>query len=144
MSYRVPDPAKPGIKNSLTAEETEHAEERKTSAYFNLISDTSVISVVRLLISYRSCFPRDYYTLTPSPIQFSPSQSFLILNATGLFVVSGGMETSLSAEYSDFRKVGGTMFPFMVTNYAGGRRIAATVMNTYRINPPVPDSLFAP
>jgi hypothetical protein len=52
--------------------------------------------------------------------------------------------TSLSAEYSDFRKVGGAMFPFRVTNYAGDRRIAETVMNTYRINPPVPDSLFAP
>jgi outer membrane lipoprotein-sorting protein len=72
------------------------------------------------------------------------THTFFIVKVTGYFVVTGGRSTALSAEFSDFRKVDGTVFPFRITNYAGGYRIAETTMKTYRINSPMPDSLFAP
>jgi hypothetical protein len=72
------------------------------------------------------------------------THTFFIVKVTGYFTVGGGRSTALSAEFSDFRKVDGTVFPFKIMNYAGGYRIAETKMNVYRINPPIPDSLFAP
>jgi len=67
-----------------------------------------------------------------------------IVKVTGSFVVGEGRATTLSSEFSDFRKVGDTVFPFKVVNYAGGQKIAETIMKTYVINPAIPDSLFAP
>jgi hypothetical protein len=72
------------------------------------------------------------------------TQTFFIVKVTGYFVVTGGRSTALSAEFSDFRKVDGTEFPFRITNYADGYRIAETTMKTYRINTSVADSLFTP
>jgi outer membrane lipoprotein-sorting protein len=71
------------------------------------------------------------------------TRTFLIVKVTGYFRMAGG-STALSAEFSDFRKVGGTVFPFRIANFAGGFKIAETVMKTYKINPPMADSLFAP
>jgi hypothetical protein len=70
--------------------------------------------------------------------------SFYIVKVTGYIVVGDGRSTTLSSEFSDFRKVGDTVFPFKVTNYAGGQKIAETVMKTYTIDPAIPDSIFAP
>ena len=70
--------------------------------------------------------------------------TFFIVKVTGYFVVGEGRSTTLSSEFSDFRKVADTVFPFKVTNYAGGQKIAETVMKTYSIDPAIPDSLFAP
>jgi outer membrane lipoprotein-sorting protein len=70
--------------------------------------------------------------------------TFYIVKVTGYFEMGGGRSTALSAEFSDFRKVGETVFPFRITNYAGGYRIAQTVMKIYKINPQIPDSLFTP
>ncbi len=72
------------------------------------------------------------------------TNTFFIVRVTGYFSVPGGGSTSLSAEFSDFRKVDRAMFPFRIVNYAGGYRIAETVMKTYTIDQPMPDSLFAP
>ena len=72
------------------------------------------------------------------------SETFLILKVTGYFSVTDGRLTTLSSEFSDFRKVGDTVFPFTVINYAGGEKIAETRMKTYRINPPLEPSLFLP
>jgi hypothetical protein len=72
------------------------------------------------------------------------TRTFFIVKVTGYFVVAGGRSTALSAEFSDFRKVDGTVFPFRIANFGGGYRIAETTMSVYRINPPIPDSLFAP
>ncbi len=72
------------------------------------------------------------------------AHTFFIVKVTGYFTVAEGRSTALSAVFSDFRKVDGTVFPFKITNYAGGYRIAETKMNVYRINPPIPDSLFEP
>jgi outer membrane lipoprotein-sorting protein len=72
------------------------------------------------------------------------TRTFYIVKVTGYFEMGGGRSTALSAEFSDFRKVGETVFPFRITNYAGGYRIAQTVMKIYKINPQIPDSLFTP
>ncbi len=71
-------------------------------------------------------------------------RTFLIVKVTGYFEMPGGQSTALSAEFSDFRKVDGAVFPFRITNFAGGFKIAETVMKSYKINPPMPDSLFKP
>jgi outer membrane lipoprotein-sorting protein len=72
------------------------------------------------------------------------ARTFLIVKVTGYFVMPGGQTTTLSSEFSDFRKVADTVFPFTITSYAGGQKIAETTMRTYSINPAIPDSLFAP
>ncbi len=69
---------------------------------------------------------------------------FLIVKVTGHFVLGPGMAATLSSEFSDFRKVDGAVFPFKVTYYAGGMKIAQTVFKSYQVNPPIPDSLFKP
>lgn len=69
--------------------------------------------------------------------------NFLIVKVTGYFT-EGNKSISLSAEFSDFKKVGGSVFPFRITNYAGGMKIAQTVIDTYFINPEIADSMFEP
>lgn len=72
------------------------------------------------------------------------THTFFIVKVTGYFRMPDGRSTALSALFSDFRKVGDIMFPFRITNYAGGYKIASIKMKFYRINPPIPDSLFSP
>jgi hypothetical protein len=72
------------------------------------------------------------------------AHTFFIVKVTGYFTVAENRSTTLSAEFSDFRRVDGTVFPFRIANYAGGYRIAETKMSVYKINPPIPDSLFVP
>jgi len=70
--------------------------------------------------------------------------TFLIVKVTGYFVVGEGRSTTLTSEFSDFRKVADTVFPYKITNYAGGQKIAETSMQSYRIDPAIPDTIFAP
>jgi outer membrane lipoprotein-sorting protein len=72
------------------------------------------------------------------------ARTWYVVKVAGSFVVGDGRTTTLSSEFSDFRKVGAATFPFKITNYAGGMKIAETVMKTYTIVPGIPDSLFAP
>ena len=53
-------------------------------------------------------------------------------------------QIDLSAEFSDFRKVGDAVFPFRITNYAGGLKIAQTVIDNYCLNPSIAESFFVP
>ena len=46
----------------------------------------------------------------------------------------GGTQMVLASEYSDFRKVGNTIFPFKFSNYAGGEKIAETSIDSYTLN----------
>lgn len=71
------------------------------------------------------------------------TKTFLIRKISGLFYV-GGTATALSSEFSDFRKVGGTVLPYKFTNFAGGEKIAETVVKKYRINAQMDNSLFNP
>lgn len=75
---------------------------------------------------------------------FVDAKTFFIVKVTGLFVVAEGRATTLSSAFSDFRKVGNTMFPFRIANYAGGMKIAETVMKAYTIDAGIPDALFSP
>ncbi|MBI5102150.1 MAG: hypothetical protein HZB33_09995 [Nitrospirae bacterium] len=70
--------------------------------------------------------------------------TFHIVRITGHFTVSEGVKTTLSSEFSDFRKVGGLVFPFKITYYGGPQKIAGTVINKYEINPEMAESLFNP
>ncbi|HKN19299.1 MAG TPA: hypothetical protein VJW95_05835 [Dissulfurispiraceae bacterium] len=74
---------------------------------------------------------------------FIDMHNFLIVKVTGYFVADD-KKTDLSAEFSDFRKAGGSLFPFNITNYAAGMKIAQTVIDKYFINPDISDSLFGP
>ncbi|HTR44188.1 MAG TPA: hypothetical protein VMH06_00650 [Thermodesulfovibrionales bacterium] len=71
------------------------------------------------------------------------ARTFHIVKVTGYFSAEG-KKTELSAEFSDFRKVGALQFPFRVTNYAAGMKIAETVIDEYSLNPEIVDSLFGP
>jgi hypothetical protein len=71
------------------------------------------------------------------------AHTFFIVKVTGYFAAQN-KSTYLSAEFSDFRKVDGTIFPFTITNYAGGIKVARTVFDKYVINPDIADSIFDP
>ena len=74
---------------------------------------------------------------------FVDPKNSLIVKVTAHFT-DGNKNIDLSSEFSDFRKVGGTVFPFTITNYAGGMKIAQTVIEKYSINPDISDSFFTP
>jgi hypothetical protein len=71
------------------------------------------------------------------------THKFLILKVTGYFKEKD-KEIDLSVEFSDFKKVSRTVFPFRITNYAGGLKIAQTVIDSYLLNPDIADFLFEP
>ncbi len=68
----------------------------------------------------------------------------LIVKVTGYISLAGGRTAVLSSEFSRFRKVAGTVFPFRIVYFAEGQKIAEATMNKYLVNAPLPDSLFAP
>ncbi len=70
-------------------------------------------------------------------------KTFHIVRVSGYFK-EGNKTMDLSSEFSDFREVGGSIFPFRITNFAGGIKIAQTVVDEYSINPDISDSLFEP
>jgi hypothetical protein len=74
---------------------------------------------------------------------FVHEENYRIVKCEGRFVV-GAESTSLSAEFGDFRAVDGVLLPFMIVNYAGGRKISITTIDRYQINPTIDDSLFLP
>jgi hypothetical protein len=74
---------------------------------------------------------------------FVDTQEAVIIKVTAYFS-SGRKQIDLSAEFSDFQKVGDSLYPFRITNYAGGLKVAETVIEKYSLNPEIPPSLFAP
>ncbi|MEJ2032679.1 MAG: hypothetical protein P8Y63_06510 [Deltaproteobacteria bacterium] len=70
-------------------------------------------------------------------------KTFLIRKISGLFSMEGSSMV-LSSEFSDFKKVGVTVLPYKFTNFAGGQKIAETVVKKYRLNEPMEDSFFNP
>ena len=71
------------------------------------------------------------------------AQNSLIVKVTAYFT-EGNKNIDLSSEFSDFKKVGGSVFPFTITNYAGRLKVAQTVIEKYSLNPDISDSFFAP
>jgi hypothetical protein len=66
-----------------------------------------------------------------------------VVKTTGYFAV-GGKTASLSAEFSDFRTLGGVALPYRVVNYASGLKIGETLLEEYRVNPPLPEGFREP
>ena len=71
------------------------------------------------------------------------SRSNRITRSSATFAI-GGAETTLSAEFGDYRMVDGVLLPFRITNYAGGMRISETIITRYELNAKLPETLFAP
>lgn len=71
------------------------------------------------------------------------SREFHILKVTGYMNVNGN-QTDLSVEFGDFRKVGGMLQPFRITNYSGGRLIGHTTIKDCKANQKMAGSLFRP
>jgi len=74
---------------------------------------------------------------------YADKASFLIVKTAGFFTVSG-RNTDLSVEFADYRKIGGILLPFRITNYGSGYRIGETVIEKYELNSIMGDSLFEP
>ncbi len=70
-------------------------------------------------------------------------KNYRIVKDSGTFSM-GGVETELSSEFHDFRKVNGRLLPFRVVNYAGGQKVGEIRIRDYQVNPKLPDSLFVP
>lgn len=68
-------------------------------------------------------------------------KDFLILKVIGYFKV-GRNRTSLAAEFSDFRKVEGILFPFRIVNFARNNRLSETTITKYSLNPDFNESRF--
>jgi hypothetical protein len=50
----------------------------------------------------------------------------------------------LAREYSDFHPVGGDLFPFKLTNYAGDMTLSEIILSDITINLGIPHKLFSP
>ena len=74
---------------------------------------------------------------------FVDTHTFFIVKVIAYFSAEH-KQIDLSVEFSDFRKVGDSVFPFRMTNYAGGVKVAETVIEKYSLNPDIADSLFVP
>lgn len=79
----------------------------------------------------------------PMRIYLDP-RKHLILKVSGAFTFAGGVSTELSAEFYDYRKVGGVMFPFRIINYGGESRISETVLTEIEVNQEMNEALFSP
>jgi hypothetical protein len=66
-----------------------------------------------------------------------------IVKISGFFSIEGS-KTNLSSEFADFRKVGRMEFPFKLTNYAGGQKVAETLVEEYKIDMNIDNSVFEP
>ena len=71
------------------------------------------------------------------------AENYHIVKTTGTFAM-GAQSTSLSSEFSDFRSVGGILFPFRIDNYADANKISEIIITRYMVNPPFDASLFTP
>ena len=70
-------------------------------------------------------------------------KNFRIVKISGFFSIVRN-EAGLSSEFTDFRSVGGIEFPFRFTNYAGGQKVAETLIEEYKINTDIDNSVFEP
>nr|MDA8162857.1 hypothetical protein [Desulfobacteraceae bacterium] len=71
------------------------------------------------------------------------AKNFFIIKTSCNFRMGTGMVT-LSSEFSDFRRVQGIVFPYMMTNFAAGQKIAEIAVEGYEINADIEDSIFQP
>jgi hypothetical protein len=70
--------------------------------------------------------------------------SGLIVHTTGTFLVGGQAAPDFSVAYSDFREVGGILFPFREANYVGGRHVADTLIERIELLESASPKTFQP
>lgn len=71
------------------------------------------------------------------------TRDHLIVKCMSIF--ENGLDfINMSTEFSDFRRVGGVLFPFHMTNYAGGALISEVTITAYLLNEPIDDAFFKP
>ncbi len=89
----------------------------------------------------------DILTLTdaegPEMDIYVDPKSRLILRTSGYFEMNG-RQADLTAEFSDFREMGGTVIPFTITNYSQGFKIGVTTIKQCEVNLPMEEALFRP
>lgn len=65
-----------------------------------------------------------------------------ILHSTGTFLIGGQSAPEFSTAYSDFREVGGVLFPFREANYVSGRHVADTLIERVELLESAPPETF--
>ena len=66
---------------------------------------------------------------------------YLIVKDSAMFTMNGA-SSELSSEFEDFRYVDKMPLPFKIVNFADGRKVGETVIQTYQLNPPLGSGLF--
>ena len=73
------------------------------------------------------------------------AKTFLIVRVAASFAMGMGSSTSeLSTEYSDYRVVGGVLFPFRLINSAGAMKLSEIVLDEIAVNRKISANLFTP
>jgi hypothetical protein len=71
------------------------------------------------------------------------TEDYLIIKCTSTFD-NGLQSMNLRAEFSDFRRVEGILFPFRIINYVQGDIINEITIRAYLLNAPIADAFFKP
>jgi hypothetical protein len=71
------------------------------------------------------------------------TEDYLIKKCTSTFE-NGLHSMNLRAEFSDFRRVEGILFPFRIINYIGEDIINEITIRAYLLNAPIADAFFKP
>ena len=71
------------------------------------------------------------------------TEDYLIIKCTSMFE-NGLQSMNLSAEFSDFRRVEGILFPFRIINYIRGDIINEITIRAYLLNAPIAEAQFKP
>lgn len=70
-------------------------------------------------------------------------KDYTIVKSAGFFEIAD-RPADLTAEFSDFKKVDGVLFPFVITNFGSGQKIGKTVIRIHKVNPDIDQKLFEP
>lgn len=70
-------------------------------------------------------------------------ETHFIVKTSATFTMGEG-KAVLSSEFTDFRKIGGIVFPFTIVNYADQFKISNTTIAKYTVNPEIDAAAFSP
>jgi len=76
-------------------------------------------------------------------VVYVSTEEYLIVKCISTFE-NGLNSMNLSTEFSDFRSVGGILFPFRIVNHIGGQLISDITITAYLLNEPIADAFFKP
>lgn len=93
---------------------------------------------------------REMYLLLIAPKHAPPvhvlidPKTRLIVRVAANFAMGMMGSSELATEYSDYRIVGGVLFPYKLTNFAGDTKLSEIVLSDIQLNRRFPESLFTP